>query len=169
MFQIKICGITSIEDAKAAAEAGADAIGLNFYARSPRHVSVETARQIIQAIPSEIIKVGLFVNSPADEAARIFDALGLDIIQLHGDEPPEYLAAVAPRPIMRAFRLGPEGLAPVLRYLDPCNLQHCRPDFVLFDALNWAVTAEQAKKPIGRPHKRICVKKLCRRWYWRVV
>ncbi len=135
MFQIKICGITSLEDATAVAQAGADAIGLNFYARSPRYVSVETAQQIIQAIPSQIIKVGLFVNTPADEAARIFDALALDVIQLHGDEPPEYLAAVAPRPIMRAFRLGSEGLAPVLSYLAQCSLHHCRPDFVLFDAL----------------------------------
>ena len=135
MFRIKICGITSVEDARAVAQAGADAIGLNFYSRSPRCITVETARQIAEMLPTGMTKVGLFVNAPADEVTRTFDALKLDIIQLHGDESPEYLAALAPRPVMRAFRLGLEGLDPVLCYLDQCGLPRRRPDYVLFDAL----------------------------------
>jgi len=146
VFQIKICGITSVEDAAAVVRAGADAIGLNFYRGSPRCVTAETARQIVQMLPSRITKVGLFVNSLAGEAIRIFDTLQLDILQLHGDEPPEYLAELAPRPIMRAFRLGPEGIDPVLTYLEQCRSHQCEPDFVLFDALKSGIYGGTGEK-----------------------
>lgn len=110
MFRIKICGITGTEDARLAAGAGADAVGLNFYAKSPRCITLEKAREIVDAVPGEVVKVGLFVNAPADEVCRTFDQLGLDLIQLHGDEPPAFLSALGQRPVMRAFRLGPAGL-----------------------------------------------------------
>ena len=106
MFQIKICGITSVDDALATARAGADAIGLNFYPRSLRHVSLDTARQIVAALPKEIVKVGLFVTAPPSDACRTYDDLHLDLIQLHGDEPLEYIAQLGNRPVMRAFRVG---------------------------------------------------------------
>ena len=103
MFIVKICGITRPEDARAAAEAGADAIGLNFYSRSPRAIDHDCARAIIAALPAGVIKVGLFVNAPPAEICRTCDALDLDLIQLHGDEPPELLAALGGRPAMKAF------------------------------------------------------------------
>jgi len=118
IFRVKICGITSVDDARAVAAAGADAVGLNFYAKSPRHVSVEKAREIVAALPREMVKVGLFVNAPAEEVCQTFDALGLDLIQLHGDEPPVYLTHLGDRPVMRAFRFGPGGLQSP-KFLDP--------------------------------------------------
>jgi phosphoribosylanthranilate isomerase len=84
--RIKICGITRIEDALAAAGAGADAIGLVFYAKSPRAVSVQQARQIIAALPPFITTVGLFVNSNRCELNEILAAVPLDLLQFHGDE-----------------------------------------------------------------------------------
>lgn len=121
MFQIKICGITSVDDAVLISHAGADAIGLNFYSRSPRYITTDTARQIVAAVPPNVTKVGLFVNSTIDQVRRAFDDLHLDLIQLHGDEPPEFVHQLAPRPVMRAFRVGTAGLDPVFAYLDQCR------------------------------------------------
>ncbi|MFZ5956202.1 phosphoribosylanthranilate isomerase [Pseudomonas knackmussii] len=84
--RIKICGITRVEDALAAAEAGADAIGLVFYPKSPRAVSVQQARQILAALPPFVSSVGLFVNASRCELGEILDAVPLDMLQFHGDE-----------------------------------------------------------------------------------
>ncbi len=134
MFRIKICGITRVDDALMVAEAGADAIGLNFYPASRRCVSLETAEAIIAAVPNRVKKVGLFVNWPAAQVIAAFERLGLDLIQLHGDEPPEYLGQLAGRPTMRAFRLGSEGLAPIAEYLDRCRALQCVPALCLIDS-----------------------------------
>ena len=113
MFQIKICGITNRDDAIVAAEAGADAIGLNFYPRSRRHISLDTAREIIDALPQTVVKVGLFVNASAAKVCQVYDDLQLDLIQLHGDEPPEYLAQLGGRPgDCPDFRLSENGTVP---------------------------------------------------------
>ncbi len=85
----KICGITRIEDALAAAEAGADAIGLVFYPASPRAVGVQQARAIIAALPPFVTTVGLFVNASRCEISETLDAVPLDVLQFHGDESPE--------------------------------------------------------------------------------
>ena len=135
MFQTKICGITSVEDALAVARAGADAIGLNFYSRSPRHVAEAVASEIVGALPAGIVKVGLFVDTPARDVCRLFDHLELDLIQLHGDQPPEFLAQVGDRPVMPAFRVGPDRLRPVTAYLARCRELAKRPAMVLLDAL----------------------------------
>ncbi|MNE11067.1 N-(5'-phosphoribosyl)anthranilate isomerase [compost metagenome] len=82
----KICGITRIEDALAAVEAGADALGLVFYAKSPRAVTVQQARAIIAALPPFVTTVGLFVNASRCELGEILDAVPLDLLQFHGDE-----------------------------------------------------------------------------------
>ncbi|MFB4250575.1 phosphoribosylanthranilate isomerase [Pseudomonas idahonensis] len=82
----KICGITRIEDALAAVAAGADAIGLVFYAKSPRAVSVQQARAIIAVLPPFVTTVGLFVNASRCELGEILDAVPLDLLQFHGDE-----------------------------------------------------------------------------------
>lgn len=134
MFRVKICGITNEDDARAAAAAGADAVGLNFYEKSPRFLRQTSAEAIVGALPAEVVKVGLFVNAPAEAVNSAFDRLGLDLVQLHGDEPPEYLATLAHRPVMRALRLGPEGLDPILSYLETCHRIGCLPRRVLIDA-----------------------------------
>jgi len=135
MFQIKICGITSMDDALAVARAGADAIGLNFYPRSPRYIALDTAREIVAALPKEIVKVGLFVNAPPADVCRTYDDLQLDLIQLHGDEPPEYMAELGNRPVMRAFRVEQGNLPPVIAYLARCRELQALPKLVMLDAL----------------------------------
>lgn len=158
MFRIKVCGITTPEDAVAVASAGADAIGLNFYPESRRHIAPDDARTIVGALPSGIIKVGLFVNAPIEEVRRTFDSLGLDLIQLHGDEPPQYLAALGERPVMRAFRLGPEGLRAVDEYLAACQSRKCRPRLVLLDAHQpgaFGGTGQVADWPMAAKYARI--------------
>ncbi len=134
MFQIKICGITSVEDALAVARAGADAVGLNFYAYSPRYVTLEQARAIVAVLPSEMVKVGVFVNTTAAAICQIFDELGLDLIQLHGDEEPAFLPQLGRRPVIKAFRIGADGLEPVVHYLRTCKELSYHPQLLLFDS-----------------------------------
>jgi phosphoribosylanthranilate isomerase len=135
MFTIKICGITRPEDAQAAAAAGADAIGLNFYAKSLRAIDADRARAIIAALPREIVKVGLFVNARPKDICRIYDDLGLDLIQLHGDEPPESLPALGGRPVMKAFGVdAKDGLLTIIGYLIVCRALGCLPRLILVDA-----------------------------------
>ena len=134
MFTIKICGVTSVKDALMAAAAGADAVGLNFYPRSPRRVTLESARHIAEAVAWRAVKVGVFVNAPSREVCETFDTLHLELIQLHGDEPPEFLAELGGRPVMRAFRVGPSGLDPVAEYLHQCRRLGCLPRLTLIDA-----------------------------------
>lgn len=113
---VKICGVTSPQDALAAAEAGADAVGLVFWPASPRAVTVEEARAIGAALPPSVVRVGVFVDAERDEMARVADAARLDLLQLHGEEPPEVFDAL-PRRALKAVRVG-EGFFPqeALRY-----------------------------------------------------
>jgi phosphoribosylanthranilate isomerase len=135
MFRIKICGITNIHDALLAAEAGADAVGLNFFSKSRRRVDAQTALQIAAALPAGVTRVGVFVNHEANEVANIVERVGLDAIQLHGDEPPAFLAEL-PRnvTIVRAIHCRRDGLAPLASYLDECRQLGRLPDAVLVDA-----------------------------------
>jgi phosphoribosylanthranilate isomerase len=100
----KICGITRVEDALVAAEAGADAIGLVFYAKSPRAVSVRQAQAIIAALPPFVTTVGLFVDMPRSELNEILGAVPLDLLQFHGDETPAACEGFA-RPYIKALRV----------------------------------------------------------------
>lgn len=163
MFHIKICGITSVEDALVVAQAGADAIGLNFYPRSPRHVSLDTAREIIAALPRGVTKVGLFVNAQLEYVCKTVDDLSLDLIQLHGDETPDYLAQFGERPVMRAFRVAPGTLQPVLDYLAACRKLAAEPKLALLDPFvpgeyggtghtaDWSVAQQFAAQPNTPP------------------
>ena len=134
IFQVKICGITSVEDALACRDAGTDAIGLNFYDRSPRSVDAQAAYNIVQAIGGELAKVGVFVNAPLNTLIASGDQLGLDYLQLHGDEPLERLAQLAPRKVIRAFRLEPGRPQPVLDFVAACRRLAVTPAALLIDA-----------------------------------
>jgi phosphoribosylanthranilate isomerase len=106
MTFVKICGITNAGDARAAADAGADAIGLIF-AESPRRVDAEEARRISIALPEDVIRVGVFVDEEPTEVLRISREVGLDLVQLHGDEVPESVTALreAGVKVMKALRV----------------------------------------------------------------
>ena len=104
--RVKICGITGPDDGIMAAQAGADAIGLVFWPRSPRHVTFEQAQAITRAVPPFVLRVGVFVDATADELVRATDAGRLDVLQLHGQEPPEAFDAL-PRRGLKALRVGP--------------------------------------------------------------
>jgi len=136
---VKICGIRDVETALAAAEAGADAIGLNFYEKSPRCVAPAVAAEIVARLrgqPDNAVEaVGVFVNHSAREIRRICKTSQLTIIQLHGDEPPELVSELAwDFRIIRAFRVGAEGLASMTRYLDACRQLRPLPWACLADA-----------------------------------
>jgi phosphoribosylanthranilate isomerase len=132
MFRIKICGITSPEDGRAAFEAGADVIGLNFYERSPRSVSLEQARRIMDVVPAA---VGVFVNSPVEQVNEIAAELGLSHVQLHGDESPETFAQLAAEiDAIRVYRMGPQGFEGLVRDVQDCCQAGRQPSGVLVDA-----------------------------------
>lgn len=103
----KICGITRVEDALAAVEAGADAIGLVFYPPSPRAVSLDQARAILRALPPFVTTVGLFVDATRCELSELLEVLPLDLLQFHGDESPAECEGYH-RPYMKALRVRPE-------------------------------------------------------------
>lgn len=102
---VKVCGITSPQDGRAAAAAGAAAIGLVFWAKSPRAVDVRTAREIANSLPPFVLRVGVFVDEAPHVMARIADSVGLDLLQLHGDEPPEAIASL-PRRALKSVAVG---------------------------------------------------------------
>lgn len=113
LFRIKICGITARVDAEAAFRAGADAIGFNFYVRSLRCIGAEQAREISSSLPKAIARVGVFVNSGADEIVRTLSQCPLDYVQLHGNEPIEILNQLSGVAVIRALRLGEDQLLEV--------------------------------------------------------
>lgn len=149
----KICGITRIEDALAAAEAGADAIGLVFYPKSPRAVNVQQARAIIAALPPFVTTVGLFVNASRCELNEILDAVPLDLLQFHGDETPADCDGYH-RPWIKALRVRPGD------DLEASCRQYAKASGILLDtyvagvpggtgeAFDWSLIPEHLSKPI---------------------
>jgi phosphoribosylanthranilate isomerase len=110
MTKVKICGITNLEDARNALDCGADQLGFNFYEGSKRCVSPQIARDIIEQLPITSEKVGVFVNEPTDSLLEIADFVGLNGIQLHGDEDITYVTQLqkgTKRFIIKAFRVTP--------------------------------------------------------------
>ena len=104
--RVKICGITRPEDAAKAAEFGVDAIGLVFYASSPRVVDVDTARAVVEALPPFVSAIGLFVNPKPQEVATILHRVPLDLLQFHGSELPEE-CGIYNKPYIKAIRMQP--------------------------------------------------------------
>ncbi len=103
-MRVKICGITSIEQALAVATLGADAIGLVFYEKSPRHVTIATAQAIVDALPPFVSSVGLFVNHDKAKVEDVLQQIPLDYLQFHGDETPEFCEQFN-RPYIKAIRV----------------------------------------------------------------
>ena len=106
--KVKICGITNWTDARRAAEAGADFLGFNFYPRSPRYIRPASARRIVHRLPgaTKIQTVGVFVNESEEKMLRIARTVGLDYLQLHGDESPLAVARLSPSlPVIKAVRV----------------------------------------------------------------
>jgi phosphoribosylanthranilate isomerase len=95
MTLVKICGITNLDDALAAVNAGADALGFNFYKPSPRCITPQHAREIVEQLPESVMTVGVFVNEESDSVKAIAHEAGLQALQLHGDESPEYCCELA--------------------------------------------------------------------------
>ena len=151
--RIKFCGITRAEDAQVAVKLGADALGFVFYAPSPRCVEVAQAAAIARELPPFVSKVGLFVNAAAEEVENICRAVGLDVVQYHGDESPEHCAH-APRPWIKAIRVRPE-----LDIVAECR-RYAQASAWLFDtyddklyggsgkAFDWALLPQQHRRPI---------------------
>ncbi len=104
MTRVKICGITRVQDALAAADSGADAIGLVFYERSPRHVSIAQAAHLAGALPPFVTVVGLFVNAEAAFVREVLASVPLDLLQFHGDETQEFCAQFG-KPYLKAIRV----------------------------------------------------------------
>jgi phosphoribosylanthranilate isomerase len=102
--RVKICGITRVEDARSAAHSGADAIGLVFYDKSPRHVSFAQAKQLAAALPPFVTVVGLFVNPAEAQVREVLSHVPLDLLQFHGDETPEFCAQFD-QPYLKAIRV----------------------------------------------------------------
>ena len=153
MFHVKICGVTSADDARMVAAAGADAIGINFVAGSPRCVSIATAREVARALPDDVLVVGVFAGMPAAEIRRIVAEVGLDAVQLHGHlsgagvvDPPEVCGGLAPLAVIRAVRLGPEGLAAARSWLAAAAAAGHAATMAVVDA---AVTAGTSAGQLG--------------------
>jgi phosphoribosylanthranilate isomerase len=149
MTLVKICGITNLQDALHAAEAGADMLGFNFYEKSPRYVGANVACDIVREV--NVKAVGVFVNDEPRHVCEIAGAARLDAIQLHGDEPPEYvrhLAAASGLEIIKVFRVG-DGF-------HASSVLECDADAVLLDSpaknefggtgvrFDWRIAAEIA-------------------------
>ena len=131
MTKVKICGITNLDDALFAARVGADALGFNFYKKSPRYTPPNDAANIIKQLPHHILRVGVFVNEPAENIAEIASVSSLDAVQLHGDESPEFvkeLNRLVPHWVIKAFRVS-QGFVP--EYVLPYEM-----DTIFLDAFS---------------------------------
>lgn len=108
MTKVKICGITNINDALFSVKTGADALGFNFYPQSPRYIAPSAAAEIIKMLPESVLRVGVFVNEQTDAIVEIAKSIGLNAVQLHGDEPPDFLQELRGRlglTIIKALRV----------------------------------------------------------------
>jgi phosphoribosylanthranilate isomerase len=151
--RVKICGITNLADAQTAVEAGADALGFNFYDKSPRFVTIQRAAEITKQIPPFVMRVGVFVNAPEEFVLRAIAEAGLTMLQFHGDEPPEFCVQFGLMS-MKAFRIRDEkSLAELPKFqTDAYLLDAFSPEARggTGEKFNWelAVEAQKFGKPI---------------------
>jgi phosphoribosylanthranilate isomerase len=133
MVQVKICGITDLEDARAAIAAGADLLGFNFYRPSPRFIEPDAAREIIRQIRNnQVTAVGVFVNESIEDVLRTTRVSEVDVVQLHGDESPEYCAALKVqlngKSIIKALRVSAD--------FNPAQASSYQTDAIMLDAFH---------------------------------
>jgi len=153
MTKVKICGITNLEDALLSAKFGADALGFNFYEKSPRYILPEKAREIIEKLPQKILKVGVFVNESVGKIAKIAKIAKLDAIQLHGDELPEFVRKLKEKTkleIIKTFR--------VSENFKPEDVLIYEADMILLDAFsakNYGGTGETLNWEIAKKTRQI--------------
>ncbi|MFZ0828461.1 MAG: phosphoribosylanthranilate isomerase [Verrucomicrobiia bacterium] len=151
--RVKICGITKLADALAAIEAGADALGFNFYEKSPRHLTVPAAADLSRQLPPFIMRVGVFVNAPEQLVTRAIADASLSFLQFHGDEPPEFCIQFGLMS-MKAFRIrDAASLAELPRYgTDAWLLDAFSPEARggTGEKFNWdlAIEAQKLGKPV---------------------
>ncbi|MEY2466816.1 MAG: phosphoribosylanthranilate isomerase [Verrucomicrobiota bacterium] len=150
--KVKICGITNAPDAQAAAEAGADMIGLMFYEKSPRHVTLRTAAEIARSVSPFVLKAGVFVNPSEDLVMRAISDCGLSVLQFHGDEPPDFCTQFGLMSI-KAFRIrGAESLEGISQYQTDAYLLDAFSPTTLGgsgEKFNWDLAVEAQK--FGKP------------------
>jgi phosphoribosylanthranilate isomerase len=150
--RVKICGITNLADAQAAAEAGADALGFVFYEKSPRHMTIPAVAGISKLLPPFILRVGVFVNAPKEEIVRAIGECGLGLLQFHGDEPPEFCTQFGLMS-MKAFRIrDAESLKGLPKYKTDAWLLDAYSSDTLGgtgEVFNWDLAVEAQKT--GRP------------------
>jgi phosphoribosylanthranilate isomerase len=108
MMLIKICGITNLEDAQMAVDAGADVLGFNFYRPSSRYIEPLAAREIIKQLPRGMLTAGVFVNEPLEMVQQVANKTGVSVLQLHGDESPEYCRALRDELVIKVLTVGPD-------------------------------------------------------------
>ena len=130
IVKVKICGITNLEDAKAAVEMGADLLGFNFYPKSPRYLTVEKAIEIIDQIPTFVDTAGIFVNPTAEQIKEIADHGLLNWMQFHGDETPQFCDT------LKWFHVKTIKAIRVKSAEDIARLEQFHTDAILLDAFN---------------------------------
>lgn len=155
MTKVKICGITNRDDARLSVGLGADALGFNFYEKSPRYITREKAKEIVAEIADAILKVGVFVNKPIEDIIETVKFTGIDAVQLHGDDTAEYVHELASRTtckIIKALRVSPD--------FRPVDASDFKVDAILLDSysakerggtgksFDWAI-AKQVKLHTG--------------------
>lgn len=154
--RIKICGITSVEDAQAVCDSGADAIGLNFYGKSPRNISIEVANEISAQLPPFVTNVGLFLDASKEFVDSVLATVALDLLQFHGSESPEFCSSFS-RPYIKAV-----GMKEMLNQQDFSNYADQFPDAKGFlvdshaagkaggtgNTFNWDTVPQGYSKPI---------------------
>jgi len=115
-MKVKICGITNVEDALFAMEAGAYAIGLVFCKKSPRYIDPECARSIVDALKGTVVTVGVFADQPTQEITKIMSLTGIDMIQLHGTEPLSIIDELPGVPVIRSLSVGDDDIEALKKY-----------------------------------------------------
>jgi phosphoribosylanthranilate isomerase len=179
LFRIKICGITTLDDAMFAVHQGADALGLNFYSRSPRYVSPALATLIVNTVETSVAGAnttigGVFVNEPENSWGDILTETSINFSQFHGDEPPQQIASLRQRReerllhgwnlfSVKAFRCQGKNLADIRHYLTQCQTAGGLPDAILLDAfspnayggtgevIDWHTVRDQRDQFLGLP------------------
>jgi indole-3-glycerol phosphate synthase/phosphoribosylanthranilate isomerase len=154
VVRVKICGVTSVEDAWMCVDAGTDMLGFNFYPRSSRYIEPESARRIIKQLPAKVQSVGVFVNEENPQrVADIADMASIDVIQLHGDESPSYCERLKDRRVIKAIRVDND--------FSPARVADYQTEAILLDtfstaarggtgeSFDWAI-AKQARQHVSR-------------------